>query len=278
MKKEVNSLDTWSFLYTPDLTPAMNMALDESLMKWHREKKIAPVLRFYTWSPAGLSVGHFQKTDGRISKEGVSEHQVDIVRRLTGGRAVLHDDELTYSVIIAEDHPMIPNTVKEAYLVLSEGLMKGYSRLGIEAEYAIPEEERMNNQSAVCFEEPSWYELTIHGKKAAGSAQVRQKGVLLQHGSIPIRTDEAKLFDMFTYPSERVKERAKNGFKHKAVSIEDAMDEEVTVEYVHDAFLQGFREGLEVAFEPLELTKDDWKEVEALAETKYASDEWNLKR
>ncbi|WP_347861296.1 biotin/lipoate A/B protein ligase family protein [Salimicrobium sp. PL1-032A] len=276
--KEVNSVDTWNFLYTPDLSPAMNMALDEALMKWHREEKISPVVRFYTWSPAGLSVGHFQKTDGRINKEGVNNYQVDIVRRLTGGRAVLHDDELTYSIIVNEQHPMIPNTVKQAYLVLSEGLMKGYSNLGIDAEYAIPDEERMNNQSAVCFEEPSWYELTIHGKKAAGSAQVRQKGILLQHGSIPIRTDETKLFDMFTYPSERVKERAKNGFKHKAVSIEDVTDEKITVEHVRDAFLQGFEDGLNVSFEPLQLTEEDWQEVESLAESKYQSEEWNLKR
>ncbi|WP_158221304.1 lipoate--protein ligase family protein [Salimicrobium humidisoli] len=270
-------LGTWKFLYTPDLTPAMNMALDEKLMEWHREKRFPPVLRFYTWSPAGLSVGHFQKTLNKVSEEGINKHKVEIVRRLTGGRAVLHDNELTYSIIVDERYPGIPKTVKEACLVLSKGLMKGYSILGIKAEYAIPE-KRMNEPSAVCFEESSWYELIVEGKKAAGSAQVRQKGILLQHGSIPIRTDEEKLFDMFIYPSERMKQRAKKSFHNKAVSIEAALNERVTVKHVHEAFLQGFREGLDVTFESLNLSKEDWKEVEILAETKYMSEEWNLKR
>ncbi|SIS47068.1 lipoate--protein ligase family protein [Salimicrobium flavidum] len=256
----------------------MNMALDEALMKWHREQKIPPVLRFYTWQPAGLSLGQFQKTKGRINTDGASRHRAEIVRRPTGGRAVLHDEELTYSIIVSEAHPMIPATVKDAYLILSKGLLNGFRNLGIETDYAIPEYGRTDNQSSVCFEEPSWYELTVNDKKIAGSAQVRQGGVLLQHGSIPIQTDEEKLFDMFLYPNEQVKKRSQQSFKNKAASIADITGEHPGLTQVRDAFLEGFHEGIGVNFESCSLSPHEWEEVRVLAETKYLTDEWNFKR
>src|SRR5699024_6917291 len=135
--------------------------------------------------------------------------------RLTGGRAVLHDKELTYSVIVSEDHPSMPRSVKEAYLVLSKGLLEGFHSLGINAEFAIPKGKLETTQSAVCFEEPSWYELIVDNKKAAGSAQTRKKGVILQHGSIPLTVDNDILYDLFIYRNERVKQRAREAFNDK---------------------------------------------------------------
>ncbi|MFC7320083.1 lipoate--protein ligase family protein [Halobacillus campisalis] len=271
-------METWYFVDSGHLTPSLNMAMDEKLMNWHRKGLIPPVLRFYGWKPAGLSVGYFQKVKGRIDLEGIEKNGFELVRRQTGGRAVLHDDELTYSVIVSEEHPRMPASVKDAYLVLSQGLLEGFRELHISADFAIPKEKLNTTGSAVCFEEPSWYELIVDGKKAAGSAQTRKKGVILQHGSIPIEVDETKLFDMFIYKNERLKERARHAFGDKAVSINDILDTPVSFEETCDAFKKGFEKGLDIELKPFELNKEQWEEVQELAKEKYSSDDWNYAR
>ncbi len=271
-------METWYFVDSAHLTPALNMAMDEALMNWHREGKIPPVLRFYGWDPAGLSVGYFQKVHGKIDVDSVKSHGYELVRRQTGGRAVLHDNELTYSVIVSEQHPDMPASVKEAYLVISQGLLEGFKELDIAAEFAIPEGKLDTNGSAVCFEEPSWYELIVDGKKAAGSAQTRKKGIILQHGSIPIEVDETKLFDMFIYKNERIKERARKAFSDKAISINNLSPAKKSYTEVKKAFQQGFEKGLNLNLEPFHLTEEQWAEVNQIAEEKYSSDKWNYSR
>ena len=213
--------EKWFFMDTGFSSPAFNMALDEALLIKQSNGKLPPVLRFYGWEPAGLSLGYFQKTKGKIDIEGAKKRGFGIVRRPTGGLAVLHDQELTYSVIIPESHEKMSKSVSKAYQVISKGLLEGYKLLGIEANLAIPDEKIGKSGTAVCFEEPSWYELVIQGRKAAGSAQTRQRGVILQHGSIPINIDSEALFDLFIYPNEKVKERALKAFGGKAVAINE---------------------------------------------------------
>ena len=129
----------------------------------------------------------------------------------------------------------MPKTVTEAYRVISEGILKGFHQLGLDAYFAVPktEEERealKSPHSAVCFDAPSWYELVVEGRKVAGSAQTRQKGVILQHGSILLDIDEDKLFSLFKYSNDRVKERMQKAFKSKAVAINDISPKRITIE------------------------------------------------
>ncbi|WP_089740075.1 lipoate--protein ligase family protein [Gracilibacillus ureilyticus] len=270
--------ETWYFIDTGKSLPAFNMAVDECLLNWHSKGEIPPIIRFYEWEPAGMSVGYFQKTKNKIDLDALKNQNIPLVRRLTGGRAVLHDQELTYSVIVSENHPDMPKSVKDAYRVISKGLLEGFKLLNIEASFSIPEGKLETTQSAVCFEEPSWYELVIEGKKAAGSAQTRQKGVILQHGSIPITIDNNKLYDLFLYPNERVKERAKNAFKDKAVSIQDVATEKVSVEKARTAFRQGFAKGLDIELTSYEFNEAQLREIEELMYSKYMNDSWNLSR
>ncbi|NRD80727.1 lipoate--protein ligase family protein [Bacillus sp. BRMEA1] len=278
MKKEV-----WRFIDSGNCSPSFNMALDEALLDWHSTGKIPPVIRFYGWNPPTLSVGYFQKVEKEIDLEAVREHKLGFVRRPTGGRGVLHEHELTYSVIVSEDHPEMPKSVTEAYRVISEGLLKGFQLLGLEAYFAVPktaaEREALKNpRSAVCFDAPSWYELVVEGRKVAGSAQTRQKGVILQHGSILLDLDEDKLFSLFKYPNDRVKERMKRVFKDKAVAINEISSRRITLEEAKEAFYKGFAEGLNVDLEPYQLTAEELQYVEKLAKERYESDEWNFKR
>ncbi|ADU29953.1 lipoate--protein ligase family protein [Evansella cellulosilytica] len=275
-------METWFYLDSENKDPAYNMALDEKLMDWHREKKLPPIIRFYGWNPATLSVGYFQKVEKEIDLKAVKEHGLGFVRRPTGGRGVLHEDELTYSVIVSEDHPQMPETVTEAYRVISEGLLEGFRELGLDAEFSIPRTDEEKNalkrpRSAVCFDAPSWYELVVEGRKIAGSAQTRQKNVILQHGSIILTLDEDKLFDIFKYPNERVRERMQKAFKNKAVAINDLTNKKFTIEDMKNAFKVGFEKALNISLNPISLTKEQEREVQDLVSVKYGTDDWNFK-
>ncbi|MGP3609466.1 MULTISPECIES: lipoate--protein ligase family protein [Anoxybacillaceae] len=275
--------ERWRFIDSGDCSPAFNMALDEALLEWHSEGKIPPTVRFYGWNPPTLSVGYFQKVEKEIDMDAVRKNGLGFIRRPTGGRGVLHDKELTYSVIVSEAHPAMPETVTEAYRVISQGILEGFRLLGLDAYFAVPktEEEKAslkNPRSAVCFDAPSWYELVVEGRKVAGSAQTRQKGVILQHGSILLDLDEDLLFSLFKYPNERVKARLQKNFKNKAVAINELTDRKVTISEAKEAFYQGFENGLDIILEPYTLSEAEIEYVNELARKKYESDEWNFKR
>ncbi|MBC3105201.1 lipoate--protein ligase family protein [Staphylococcus haemolyticus] len=274
--------ETWNFINTGSHDPYYNMAMDEALLNFVSRGEIDPVVRFYTWNPATLSVGYFQRLKKEIDIDKINEKGFGLVRRQTGGRGVLHDKELTYSVIVSEEHPNMPSTVTEAYRVISEGLLEGFKLLGFEAYFAIPrskeEREKLKQpRSAVCFDAPSWYELVVEGRKIAGSAQTRQKGVILQHGSLLQDVNVDELFDMFIFKNDRLKDKMKKAFVDKAVAINDISDRHISIEEMEKAFEEGFKKGLNIEFKPLTLSDEQIKEVKELEE-KYRSDEWLYKK
>lgn len=274
--------ETWNFINTGSHDPYYNMAMDEALLNFVSRGEIDPVVRFYTWNPATLSVGYFQRLKKEIDIDKVKEKGFGLVRRQTGGRGVLHDKELTYSVIVPESHPNMPSTITEAYRVISEGLLEGFKLLGFDAYFAIPrskeEREKLKQpRSAVCFDAPSWYELVVEGRKIAGSAQTRQKGVILQHGSLLQDVDIDELFDMFIFKNDRLKEKMKKAFVDKAVAINDISDRHISIEEMEKAFEEGFKKGLNIEFKPLSLTENQLAKVKVLEE-KYRSEEWLYKK
>lgn len=259
------------------------MALDEALMDWHSEGTIPPVIRFYEWNPATLSVGYFQRVARDINMEAVKEQRLGFVRRPTGGRAVLHEHELTYSIIVSEEYPNMPKTVTEAYRVLSEGLLKGFQNLGMNAYFSVPDSEEKQEdlkkpKSAVCFDAPSWYELVVEGKKIAGSAQTRQKGVILQHGAILLDIDYEKLLSVFIFKSDEEKEQMREKLPEKAVAINDLVEIPVTIPQCVDAFQKGFEMALDIKLVPYTLTDEQLQYVQAIEQAKYAADEWNFRK
>ncbi len=150
------------------------MAIDEVLLASR-----VPVLRFYQWEPCAVSIGRYQDL-GDIDLGYCTENGIDVVRRITGGKAVLHEKELTYSFIIDKDE--MPRSIIESYKIISSAIVQGLRTLGLNPEMNSSKIE--NRDNPVCFQEPSFNELTINRKKFVGSAQVRRKGKLLQHGSI----------------------------------------------------------------------------------------------
>jgi lipoate-protein ligase A len=276
-------MEQWRYIVTEDLSPAMNMAVDEAMLQLHSEGKVPPTVRFYTWKPATLSIGYFQKAEKEINFAELRRHNLGFVRRPTGGRAVLHDQELTYSVVVSESHPKMPSSVTEAYKVISMGLLHGFQNLGLQAEMVslATEEEKEKYSSpgsSACFDSPSWYELVVEGKKVAGSAQTRQKGVILQHGSILLDMDVDLLFSLLNFPSERVKQRMMESFRQKAVTINEVSPQRVRLQDAIAAFRSGFASGLEVELVEGDLTAEEQALAEELAHSRYATDEWNFRR
>ncbi|MFJ8262111.1 biotin/lipoate A/B protein ligase family protein [Rummeliibacillus sp. NPDC094406] len=273
----------WYFINSGPCSPAYNMALDEALLHWHSEGLIPPVIRFYEWNPATLSVGYFQRVQKDIDFDQLKKLNLGFVRRPTGGRAVLHEHELTYSVIVSEKYPNMPKTVTEAYRVISEGLLLGFRNLGLDAYFSVPDSEEKRDilkkpKSAVCFDAPSWYELVVEGKKVAGSAQTRQEGVILQHGSILIDLDDEKLISVFKFPSEASKDRMRKHLPQKAIAINQLAKRKVDVEACAEAFHKGFEDALDIELVPYELTQEQQDFVENLAKTRYETDEWNFRK
>ncbi|WP_144511066.1 biotin/lipoate A/B protein ligase family protein [Bacillus sp. FJAT-22090] len=273
----------WYFVNSGPCSPSYNMALDEALLDWHSEGLIPPIVRFYEWNPATLSIGYFQSVEKEIDMDAVKRLGLGFVRRPTGGRGVLHEHELTYSVIVTESYPNMPATVTEAYRVISEGLLIGFQNLGLDAYFSVPDTEEKREdlkkpKSAVCFDTPSWYELVVEGRKVAGSAQTRQKGVILQHGAILLDLDEDKLIQTFKFPSVEVREKVKGSLSKKAVSINKISQKPVTIDECKIAFKKGFEEALQIELVEYNLTEEQKRYVKELEANRYASEEWNFRK
>lgn len=276
----------WRLVRSGRCSPAENMAIDEAILIGVGGGHSPPTLRFYGWKPAALSIGYFQKAEDEVDLHELRRRGLGFVRRPTGGRAVLHDNELTYSVILPESHPGMPASVGDACRLLNRGLACGLRRLGIDARPAgLPDGGKRPVSpaaSAACFDSPSSYELVAGGRKIAGSAQMRQRGAILQHGSVPFELDADLLYAVLRFSSERIRDRMKAAFADRAAAVNDLLRRAgappVTPEAAEDAFTAGFEEGLGIRLVPGGLTDEERETAGRLAREKYGSDGWNLRR
>ena len=239
----MNSNQTWRFIDSGPGTAAVNMKLDEDLLLQALMPGALPVLRLYTWDPPAVSLGRFQRQDSAVNSVACAKQGFDIIRRITGGRAVLHNRELTYSVISPDKNALFPPGVLGTYKVIAAGLLAGFKNLGIPAELVTRTGRHAplvdkNSREAACFASPSWYEIIAQGKKIAGSAQRRVAGAFLQHGSILINHDPALEAEVIPggSPAERV------------TSIERELGRPVSLDEVKRAFKNGLADALEISF------------------------------
>lgn len=239
----MNDVHFWRYLDSGPATAAENMKIDEELLEQARKPGALPLLRFYAWDPPAVSLGRFQRADEAVLADACAKQGFDIVRRITGGRAVLHNRELTYSVIAPDKNPLFPPGVIGTYKVIAAGLLAGFRNLGIPAEmvtrsgrHAVLVEK--NTRDAACFSSPSWYEIVVAGRKIAGSAQRRVAGAFLQHGSILINHDPA--LESLVIPGGPGADRV--------TSIERELGRPVQLDDVKQAFLRGFGSALTVNF------------------------------
>ena len=176
-------------------TGIFNMSEDERLLEYSIENNLkTPILRFYGWSPACVSLGRNQSESG-INIEYCKNHNIQIVRRLTGGRAVLHDNELTYSFICPVDFLNCSDSVILSYKEISSALALGFKNLDIELSF--PQDKKPNSKFDYCMSISTGADLSYFGKKLVGSAQFRKQKYILQHGSILFDYDKTVIESVF---------------------------------------------------------------------------------
>lgn len=272
----------WRLIINRQGAAADNMAADEALLLSQANSSAPPALRLYGWRPAAISLGYFQKADKEIDFTACAQRGIDVVRRLTGGRAVLHDAELSYSITISEDHPLVPPTITAAYLLFSKALLAALRELGIDAHMTMPQaaysQSRSRAMSAACFDAPSYYEITVQGRKLVGSAQVRKNGLLLQHGSILLDFSADTLASVLRTRSIEDRERMSNMLTKRATSLSEQLGRKITWEQVAAVIEQAFAATLDINFTTDELSAHEKALAKELAATKYSQDSWNRMR
>lgn len=245
--------DTWRLIDTGYRSGSFNMAADEVLMTQVSSGTSSPILRFYCWRPAAVSLGYFQAVDQVIDLEGCKKRGIEVVRRITGGRAVLHHYELTYSIIAPQQHPAVSGSILESYLKISKCLLNALHSLGIPVQL-VPRGVKSGPATSACFDAPSWYELTVDGKKLVGSAQTRRQGTLLQHGSILLNLDVEELADTIRFNDFSAKQRFKKMIRHRACAINQLSQHHFSTEKIATAIVAAAQKAWKVRFRSDALT------------------------
>ena len=282
METGVNTAE-WRLLIDDAADAAWNMAADEAMLQMYAAGKIPPTLRFYSWQPRAVSLGYFQQADREVDFEECEKRGMNVVRRLSGGRTVLHDREVTYSLIVKESETYIPDGVTASYLFFSRGIAAGLRSLGVEPSLHSPRRQaaelssNASLRSAACFDAPSHYELTVGGRKIVGSAQTRRDGVLLQHGSILLDFDPESLVDVFAIAAEEGRRKLLKELSRRAAGLNDVAGKQFTFMEVAAAVSFGISTQCGVRLNPAERTLMELELVQEL-EKKYRSREWTLRR
>lgn len=259
-------MQPWRLIKSPPSDAFTNMAIDEAIFNSVLEGTSPPTLRFYAWSPPAVSVGYFQDTLNEVNIPACNELGIDIVRRLTGGRAVLHDKELTYSVICPEDDPHFPDNISGTYKLISSCLIRGLNSYGLNASLSPLVRKGSRSGNSACFTSASNYELTVNGKKLVGSAQRRGGGVFLQHGSILIEFDREMLEEVL--PGSEGLERVTSINEHIRIDLDTLIS----------LLSEGFEKVLLISLKEGKLTEEEVVLSEKYRLDKYSSREWNYRR
>ena len=250
-------------------TGAWNMALDEAIMDAVAEGAAPPTLRLYQWAPPCLSLGRRQPLED-VDLAQLRADGCDVVRRATGGWAILHTDELTYSVALTPDDPRANGPILDAYRKLSAGLVAGLGLLGVAAQMKPASAGGTHNLTAACFEVPSAYEITAQGRKLLGSAQARPNGRVLQHGSLPLVGDIARVTRYLTFSDAAQRTALAGHLRERAATLSEVAGRAIPFAEAADAMARGFAQALNVTLTPAAPTSDELRRAEALMAEKQA--------
>lgn len=264
----------WRLIYDSPTGGKFNMAIDEAILM---AESTRPTLRVYAWEPHCLSLGYGQRVAdvdmGRLQAAGY-----DLVRRPTGGRAILHAHELTYSLILLPDHPIAEGGVIPSYQRISRALLAGLRSLGAHPEARMQGTQPKQNDP-VCFDSPSHYEVTANGRKLVGSAQLRRKAGILQHGSLPLHGDLGAICDVLRYADAASREAAKQQVRQHATTLRDALGGiSVSWQQAAEAIVAGFQETFDITFEVGQLDATEQQLAGELARTVYGDPAWTTRR
>lgn len=266
----------WRLLVTPPARGAWNMALDEAILEACGRGDSPATLRLYAWQPACLSLGYAQPVTD-VDLERLQARGWDLVRRPTGGRAVLHTDEITYSVIAPPGEARISGTVLEAYNRLAVALVETLRLLDLPVEIQERPQPGNKDPNPVCFEVPSTYEITVRGKKLVGSAQARRRDGVLQHGSLPLTGDLTRILQVLVFTEEPARLAAARRLLERATTVEGVLGRAIAWNAAAEAFETAFQSQLNLELLSAPATQTELDRAQELVERKYAHPDWTQK-
>jgi len=230
------------------------MAIDEAILTARSKDQVPNTLRFFTWKPVAVTIGFFQSMEQEVDVNKTRELGIDMIRRYTGGGAVFHDKELTYSITLSEKDA--PQDIIESYKKICAGIVNGLKSIGIDSEF------RPIN------------DITVNGKKISGNAQTRRGGVILQHGTILLDVDAKKMFSVLKVPDEKIRDKAIKNVEERVTSLKKELGRDINIEDLEKALTAGFEQVFDVKFEGGELTSGEIETAERLYKEKYSTKEW----
>lgn len=268
---------TWRLIKTPPASGAWNMAVDEAILLAVGRKEVLPTLRLYAWDPPCLSLGYAQSYLD-VDENALKKKAWDVVRRATGGKAILHTDEITYSVISPATDPRLEGDILTSYKRLSKALLASleYLKLSVKA-LAKNKTDSAEEYDPVCFDVPSNYEITVEGKKLVGSAQARRKEGVLQHGSLPLFGDLSRITQVLVYKNESERKAAAKKLLARAITIENSLKQKISWATAAEAIQAAFEKELNLEFISEQLSIREIEDTERLIIEKYGNSTWTKK-
>jgi len=252
--------EKWRLLNTGYRNAFTNMAIDRAVMVSHSKKTVPPTVRFYGWDPPAISIGYFQSLNDEVEIDICKKLNIDYVRRITGGGAVFHEDELTYSIVISESHPSIPKNILKSYGRICGAIIKGLNHIGIDSEYS-----PIND-------------IISKGKKISGNAQTRKINTVLQHGTVLSNVNVEKMFSILKVPDEKIKDKLISNVKERVTSIKHILGNEPSLNEIANAMKNGFEEEFNIELKEGDLTKEEIELTKKFENECFSSYDWNHRR
>lgn len=255
-------MDTWRLIPLETHNAFMNMAIDEAILTAHIAKQVPNTLRLYMWKPSAVSIGKNQTPQETVYTDALRTHRVDLVRRISGGGTVFHDEagEVTYSVTAAMTS--LGKDIPAVYQRIYEAVTDALRLIGIPADFSPGNEKNCPN-------------LTVASKKISGSAQTIKHGTVLQHGTILLSVNLPLMFQLLRVNAPCTCAQAAQIAEHKITSIQKELGHTIRAETAANALAQGFHAILKINLEPATLTPYEKELAEKLYVDKYATDAWN---
>ncbi|MFH1380854.1 MAG: biotin/lipoate A/B protein ligase family protein [Candidatus Omnitrophota bacterium] len=261
-------MSNWRVIFSGENHPYDNMAEDEAILKAYRIGKVGPTLRIYRWSRDAISLGCFQDASDVLNLTECLEKNVPFVRRITGGEAIFHGNDLSYSITLSNRDLVLPVSVKDAFMVLTGFILNAYKRLGIRCSFFSNTD---NKKSTFCFAKRQGFDIAVDGKKLGGNAQKRvDKNIVFQHGSIPFSLDAPKIKPFFREDL--------SGIEKRTASLSDILPNSISFDELSIVLSESFENTFGVKLKKENLTPFELKLTSELKREKYGNRNWLHKK
>jgi len=267
-KPNENNVKEWNLIADKkSLRGSFNMAIDDFLFQ-SLSREPQTYLRFYRWERPTVSLGYSQDIRKVVDVEYCQKQGIDIVRRMTGGKLVLHHKEVTYS-LCSSDRETFTSTLTDSYRLISQALMLGFEKMGLKSYLADAPPNSYLRGNLPCFSYPARNEIEVEGKKIVGSAQKRTGSKFIQHGSIPLEENEGFL--------GLVSFLDKEDSKGRMISLSQALGKKVSFDWAVERFASGISEFFKINFKPKVFDAEEKKAILKIQKERYANKDWTYR-